>query len=144
MNRPWLRRVALACALPAALLLTGCDAITGLVGGVDGTYVLATVNGQSLPAVIDSGTFDGTLIEVRIVSSRLELEEGTYDIEISFDILADGSHFESGTESETGTFEVDGDVITMDPGTEDEQVGRVDGDELRFNIEGDSWVFEKD
>lgn len=145
MKGRWFNRAAVACVLPAALMLSGCDSVTGLIaGGVDGTYVLATVNGQGLPAVIGSDVFDGTVFETRITSGELVLEDGEYDVSIGFDIRSNGSTLDSGTNTDSGTFEVDGDEITFDPGTDEELIGTVDGNRVRLSAEGISLVFEKD
>lgn len=144
MKGPWLRRAAVACALSASFTLSGCDTITSLVAGVDGTYVLASINGQNLPVIAESGFFEGTLVEVRITAGELELEDEQYEVTISFDVLADGSLISSNTETDSGAFEVDGDQIILEPGTTDAVVGRIDGNEVRFTVDGDTLVFERD
>ena len=127
------RFLILATAVLAGGLLPACgDDPTG-PESVAGTYILQTLNGGALPV---------TVVGVEVSAGSIQLNSaGTYTLSLTID-------FGPGplTETETGTFTVDGSTVDFDEGDVDEVdfTGTVSGDTLTIvGEDGDTFVFRK-
>ncbi|GBD33206.1 hypothetical protein HRbin33_02187 [bacterium HR33] len=125
-----------------SVLLSGCD-IFG--GGHTGTYVLKTVNGKPLPAVILEiiGTYKA---EITAGSVTLN-EDNTFSASITFR-ETEGSTVRTQTETDSGTYTISGNTITFtSPGTGPAFTGTLSGGTLTVTTEEDDitlvLVFEK-
>jgi len=105
-----LRRVATLVALPLAL--AACGDTTG-PGAFDGTYNLATVNGQAIPLVVASEADQGITIGFRIDGGRVVLDRNNFDSRLIFSTLVNTQVFTTDTISGIGTYTVSGSTITF-------------------------------
>jgi hypothetical protein len=102
-----MRRFLLAVTTAAsALAATSCTDLAGIRDDLEGSYVLWTVNGASLPEYVSE-------IDVEIVSGEVTLyNDGTYDDVLRY--RESGSSFIAEAES-SGRYTVSGDRIRFNP-----------------------------
>jgi hypothetical protein len=106
-----MRRFLLTAATAAsALVITACGDVTGIRRDLEGTYVLETVNGASLPEWVDA-------LNAEVVSGEVTLyDDGTYEDEIR--LRFEGDPFVEPFTS-FGTYSVTGDEIRFNPNDPD-------------------------
>ena len=102
-----MRRFLLAVATAAsALAATSCSDSTGIRGDIEGSYVLWTVNGASLPEYVSA-------LDAEVVSGEVTLyDDGTYEDELR--VRFTGDNFTT-TYDSFGRYTVSGDEIRFNP-----------------------------
>ena len=129
-----------AWILIAAAVLAGCD--SGVVGAsaTTGTYVLRTVNGQSLPYTISGSGANKT----EIVADQFVLYEGnTYQESGSTRVTVNGTA-STVPISETGSYQTLGTSMTfLNSAQTRQRVAIGDGSKITFIENGVSYVFRK-
>ena len=102
-----MRRLLLTVATAASALgVAGCSDVTGVRRDLEGTYVLTTVNGASLPEWVDAW-------DAEVISGEVTLyADGTYDDELRLRFPGDDFVYPFPS---SGTYSVSGDVIRFNP-----------------------------
>lgn len=101
-----------AALLAGALLLAGCEDVTG---GTADTYDLVEAEGQELPAVIFDGETEFGHMVATAISGSLTLQEATYTERIVVDIVLDDAPLGEEPIVVSGDYSVDGQILTFDP-----------------------------
>lgn len=142
-------RAAVATLLAVPMLLACGDDTTGPNGDAKETYELVQVNGQALPVVVFEHADDEGSYLATIEDGTLVLTEEHYTLSIGLIVEINGQRITAPADTDSGSFMVSGNTITLTSDGVDEQVvGTISGSRITFATEheefGDiSFVFEK-
>ena len=121
------------------IVLSGCGGDATGPESVAGNYTLRTINGQNLPFVVVQVLVDK--IEVTAGSVRLNSDK-TFSSSLTL-ATTDGGTTTSATETQTGTYALNGTAITLVFQASSPSSGSISGNTLTIIDEGLSWVFKK-
>jgi hypothetical protein len=129
-----MRRFLLTVATAASVLATtSCSDVTGIRGDIEGSYVLSTVNGASLPEYV-------SVLDAEVVSGEVTLyRDGTYEDELR--VRFTGDNFTT-TYDSFGTYTVSGDRIRFNPDDPELATYTMEWDRDRLYLEEDGITLE--
>jgi hypothetical protein len=130
-------------AVPALALATlaaiGCE-LTGPLSGLEGDYVLQTINGQTLP---HTSTFaGGDFYTVRSYGMRV-MRGNQWNYATSYSSSSNGVNVSLGYGKGTGTYTYTPPSNIELVGSEMRFTGTVSGDQLTLALDGDTWLFTR-
>ncbi|HSJ24864.1 MAG TPA: hypothetical protein VK929_09365 [Longimicrobiales bacterium] len=135
-----MRRMVLTLALAAMIPLTACDrSPSGPAAEVSGTYALETVNGDELPFTL-AADGDGS-VEVMEGSIRF-MTDGTFEDRLVVR-FTEGETHEDEEETLTGTYVVNGRIVTMSYASGGSSQVLVEGDRLTQTVNTFTLVYRR-
>ena len=127
--KKFLRLFAFALLLP---VVVSCGDATGPEEDITGTYNLETVDGKSLPAVVE----DSPGFRVEILSMTMVLnQDNTFTLDEAYRFTEGGEQNEV-NESSDGSWERQGDTVIFRSEIDDDMTGRLGRGTITFTFEG--------
>ncbi len=119
----WRRLAAFLCVFTVLATTSACgDSSTDPAGGIEGTYILQSVNGQSLPATLFQLTIGDVTFEERLVAGQITLTSSTYSGSLTTQSRENGVVVDSEVDNFGGTYTRSGNTLTLRDSDGDEDV----------------------